>query len=249
MSIMAAIAGLIFGLIVGGLLKLLADRLPTGGRDLLSPATCAACDARLDLVERLPVISYIRQRGRCGHCGAAIPTGHLLVELAAGAGSSALTLWLFPQPTLYVLLLLLYVGIVATAIDLEHRIIPNRLLLAGAAAVALVELLSGPALLLSGVEGGALLFVLALVLAIAGRGGFGFGDVKYLALVGFALGPVIGLVALFTAVLLGGLYAASLLARRRAGRRDTIAFGPFIAAASLLAPVLAVQFLIVHPAL
>lgn len=249
MSLVAAVAFLIVGLIAGGLLTAVTERLPAGGGNLFAPATCAACEARLEPVERLPVLSYLRQRGRCRHCGAAIPLRHLFIEIAAGVGSLALTLWLFPQPTLYVLLLLLYVGIAATAIDLEHRIIPNRLLLAGAAAVAAAELLSGPNLLLPGVEGGALLFVLALVLAIAGRGGFGFGDVKYLALVGFALGPVIGLFALFTAVLLGGLYAASLLVRRRAGRRDTIAFGPFIAIASLLAPVLAAQILFVHPAL
>lgn len=239
LSVSGAVLFVLLGLSVGSFLTVVASRLPRRESVVRPPSHCPQCGVRLGPAELIPVVSFLAQRGRCRHCGEPIPPRYLWLEVAAGAGSGALALWLFPQPRLYVLLALLYIGLAATAIDLEHRVIPNRLLAAGAVAVALAVLAAGPRGLVGALEGGLLLFLLALALAVAGRGGFGFGDVKYLGLVGFALGPAVGVLALFAAVLLGGLYAALLLGLRRAGRRDSIAFGPFIAAGSLLAPVLA----------
>ena len=69
-----------------------------------------------------------------------------------------------------------------------------------------------------------------LLLCLAVPGGFGGGDIKLMAAAGLLLGWSQAFVAAFLAVLSGGGYAAYLLARGRAGRRDHIAFGPFLCA-------------------
>ena len=69
-----------------------------------------------------------------------------------------------------------------------------------------------------------------LLLCLAVPGGFGGGDIKLMAAAGLLLGWSQAFVAAFLAVLSGGAYAAYLLARGRAGRRDHIAFGPFLCA-------------------
>lgn len=237
-SLIAALLFLLVGAAAGRALSLLAARIPRDTPIFAALDPCPHCAARPDFLGAVPILGYVLRHGRCPACGTRTTPRDMLIESVSAVGTVLLGLWLLGQPRLVVLLLLLYVGITATAIDLEHRIIPNRLLLAGATLIAAALVLAGPGDLPGALEGAALLFVVALILALLGRGGFGFGDVKYLALVGFALGPAVGIMALFAAVLCGGLYATALLVLRRAGRRDTIAFGPFIAIGSLAAPIL-----------
>lgn len=83
----------------------------------------------------------------------------------------------------------------------------------------------------------ALALVLALVAAALGSG-FGLGDVVLCGLIGLVTGAVgwwLPLVALYTAFLLGGLYAVVHVVVRRRSRRDAVPFGPFLVAGALLA--------------
>jgi leader peptidase (prepilin peptidase) / N-methyltransferase len=79
---------------------------------------------------------------------------------------------------------------------------------------------------------------LLLLHAITRGRGLGLGDVKLGTAIGTGLGPAIGLAALGSAFVLGGAYATLLLATRRASRRDTVPFGPFLAAGTVLAALL-----------
>ena len=85
--------------------------------------------------------------------------------------------------------------------------------------------------LIGAVAGGAGLFLLYLILAIASRGGMGMGDVKLAAVLGLYLG-FLGwgnlLVGAFAAFLFGGVFGLVLLAARRAGRKSAIPFGPWM---------------------
>ncbi len=115
-------------------------------------------------------------------------------------------------------------------IDLEHRIIPNRLTGLGAVlALALLALLDRDALvehLVAGAAAGGFL----LAAALAYPGGMGMGDVKLAAVLGLFLGRDVGpamLVALVAGVLVGALVIARKGARE--GRRTAIPFGPFLA--------------------
>ncbi len=128
---------------------------------------------------------------------------------------------------------------IAAAIDLRTGLIPNVLsrgIAIGALAVAAEEGALTQALAGAVIVGGSLL---SLYLLTRGRG-LGLGDVKLGVAIGAGCGPTIGVLALGSAFILGGSFAAVLIATRRARRGDAIPFGPFLAAgtAAVTAPAL-----------
>ncbi len=141
------------------------------------------------------------------------------------------------SPDLAVLRAMLVPALVACSlIDLERRIIPNRI----TGPAALIALVAGLALDPGGEPGRLVWAALAggflLAAALASPSGMGMGDVKLLAVMGLFLGrPVV--VALFVA-LLGSIAAAGYLARRHGvavARKSAIPFGPYLAAGGILA--------------
>ncbi|MFC2029557.1 prepilin peptidase [Chloroflexota bacterium] len=115
-----------------------------------------------------------------------------------------------------------------TLVDLRVRRIPNTLVLAllGLGLVQVIWLGQPPlAALLGLLVGGGLL----LLIALAGRGAMGAGDVKFAGALGVVLGYPLILHGLFAGILAGGLAALVLLVTRRVGRKDYIAYGPYLA--------------------
>lgn len=128
-------------------------------------------------------------------------------------------------------------------IDLDHQLIPNRVLFPGTAAAgillaigALVDAMGGA--LLRGLSGALAYFAFLLVIALIARGGFGMGDVKLALLLGLFLGYV-GWGELATgvilAIVLGGVVSAVLLLLTRRGRKSKFAYGPFLVVGAWLA--------------
>ena len=152
-----------------------------------------------------------------------------IVRLAL-AGWGAVLIWGAPGPASWVPGLLI-TGLLVTImlVDFQTRRIPNALVLAllGWAAVQLVwpGQLSLRDAGLGLLVGGGSFFLLALI----GRGAMGIGDVKLAAALGALLGYPLILPALLGGVLAGGIGAVALLVTRRAGRKDSMAYGPYLA--------------------
>lgn len=177
------------------------------------------------------------------------------VELLSGAGflGAYLKYGLRPESGVFVFYLCLM--LVIAFIDLRERLILNMLVLpavpvaillatfipVGAAAPQFLEAANfsiGPFnLFLFSMLGGALAFIILLLPALIKPGGMGFGDVKLAGLVGLATGFPGSLVAMFLAIVGGGMLAVVLLILRHKNRRDAIPFGPFICAGMLAALV------------
>lgn len=126
---------------------------------------------------------------------------------------------------------LLVTGLLVTIslVDFQVRRIPNALVLALLLLAVLQALWLGqPALtaLALGLLAGGGLF---LLLALLGRGAMGAGDVKLAAALGALLGFPLVLRGLLWGVLAAGVVALLLLITRRAGRKDTMAYGPYLA--------------------
>ena len=85
-------------------------------------------------------------------------------------------------------------------------------------------------MLLSGLLGGSIF----LLLALTSKGGFGGGDVKFMAVIGVWLGLKYTLLTMLVSIFLGGIGAAFLLFMRIKGRKDYIPFGPYMALATFL---------------
>jgi leader peptidase (prepilin peptidase)/N-methyltransferase len=225
----------ILGAVVGSFLNVCIDRLPTGMSIISSPPShCPFCQKRIAVKDLIPVFSYLWLRGRCRYCQAQIPQRLLWVELGTGA-LFAFLYWHYGL-SWQLLITIVYscLFIVVMVIDLEHHIIPNKIVYPGMALALILSLLAQlgvvetePGIVRAAIGGGAGL-VLLLLPALVYRGGMGFGDVKLAALVGLVTGFPLVIVALFLAIVSGGMVAAILLLLKKKRWREGMAFGPFL---------------------
>jgi leader peptidase (prepilin peptidase)/N-methyltransferase len=225
----AALAGG-FGLLLGSFLNVVAYRLPRG-ESLASPASrCPGCDTPIKPYDNVPVLSWLLLRGRCRSCGTSIAWRYPLVELAT-ALLLALTVFVVgANEDVWLGLAFVLLLVPVTVIDLDFRIIPNKLMIAGTVAAPAILALTRPDdipehLIAACAAGGFL-----LVAAIAYPSGMGMGDVKLAFVMGLFLGRDVG-VAMLVALVAGSLIGVAIMARKgtQEGRKTAIPFGPFLA--------------------
>jgi len=216
----------IIGWLVGGVLNVLADDMPQKAR--LRLPHCARCGARRPLVAWSATVGYLTGRGRCPDCAAPWSRRAVWVELTA----AVVFVLLFDHYgfTGHMLLLSVYMAILIliTVIDLEHRLVLNRVI----GPSILLALIAGPftpglslkAMLVGGLVGFGLFYVVALLYP----GGMGAGDVKLAAFIGLITGFPVVFVALLVTVFAGGLISLLLILTRIRSRRDYIPYGPFL---------------------
>jgi leader peptidase (prepilin peptidase)/N-methyltransferase len=124
------------------------------------------------------------------------------------------------------------------AVDLERRILPNRLVLPTLLVVLAAQLALDPSFYLETLASavGAGLFL--LLPSLFRRGAVGMGDVKLAALLGAALGPLV-VTALAIGLFGAGVYALLLVAARsRSVLGQEIPLGPFLAGGAIVAVLL-----------
>jgi leader peptidase (prepilin peptidase)/N-methyltransferase len=226
----------VFGAIMGSFLNVVSYRLPRHVSLITPRSSCPVCDAPVKPYDNIPILSWMILRGRCRSCSARISPRYPLVEAltAALCAGTVLAHHTAAGITLSIVLILLVVP--AALIDLEHRIIPNRITAPGAVLGLGIGLALDPGseperLIAAAAAGG---FLLAAALAYPG--GMGMGDVKLAAMMGLFLGPAVAaavLVALVAGVVVGG----AIIARKgaREGRKTAVPFGPFLAGGALVA--------------
>jgi len=225
------------GAVVGSFLGVVASRLPRGESLVRPRSRCDRCGHLVRVRDNLPVVSWLLLRGRCRDCGAPIPARLLAIELVTAALFGAWALRLGPAPDIAELALglaLIAILVVVAAIDFEHRIIPNRVLVPGAAFALAVVALGVPDELLEHAlaavaSGGGL-----LVVALARPGGMGMGDVKLAATMGLYLGAAVA-PALLAGFAAGAAVGVAIVVRQGTGaRKRAIPFGPFLALGGLI---------------
>jgi len=147
-----------------------------------------------------------------------------------------------PQPAL----LIAYLAVLAViaVIDLRTLRAPNRIVLPMIAAALVVSLALPRPDALEAVLGALAAFGLLLVVAMAGRGSMGLGDVKYGALCGAAVGLHGVLPMLAFTFVSGGAFALAVLALRLRERRDVVAFTPFLFAGVVFSAIWSPSYLV-----
>ena len=178
----------------------------------------------------MPVFSWLFLKGKCRYCGEPISLRYCVVELLAGVLAAACALvfgltWA-ALTAFFACCILLAVAL----IDADTQEIPDGLVIALAVvAVAAVWSIPGRTIV-DRLIGMACVSVPMLLIDLLIPTSFGGGDVKLMAAGGFLLGWKGTLLAMFIALIGGGGYGIWLLSRKKAGRRDHFAFGPFLAA-------------------
>jgi leader peptidase (prepilin peptidase)/N-methyltransferase len=226
----AALMAGAFGAVLGSFLNVVAYRLPRHESVVTPRSRCPRCQTQIRSIDNVPVLSWVLLRGRCRDCSEPIPARYPLVELATGLLLAAVALTAPALADLALGMVLVVLLIPVTLIDLDHRIIPNRLMLIGSAVSLALLVALAPDRLLEHLLAATLAGGFLLVAAIARPGGMGMGDVKLAAVLGLFLGRSVG-PAMLVALLAGSLVGAAIIARKgtREGRRTAIPFGPFLA--------------------
>jgi leader peptidase (prepilin peptidase)/N-methyltransferase len=230
----ASLAGFV-GLLFGSFLNVVAYRLPRG-ESLAAPASrCPGCDTAIKPYDNVPVISWLLLRGRCRSCGEPIAWRYPLVELATGLLMALCVVVVGAREDVWLGLAFVLLLVPVTVIDIDFRIIPNKLVLAGAVAAVAILALTRPGELpehvIAGVAAGGFL----LLAAIAYPAGMGMGDVKLAFVMGLFLGREVG-AAMLVALVAGSVVGVAIMARKGAaeGRKTAIPFGPFLAFGGLV---------------
>jgi leader peptidase (prepilin peptidase) / N-methyltransferase len=221
------------GLALGSFLNVVAARLPRGVSVVRPASACMSCSTPIAWYDNVPLVSYVVLRGRCRACAARIPIRYPVVELATALLVAACVLAFGLTLDALVAAFFCAVLVAVSAIDLEHRIIPNRLVLPATAIVLVAQTALEPSLEWTLAALGSSLFLLLAVLAYPA--GMGMGDVKLALLLGAALGRTVP-VALMVGMLSALVPVVFLFARHgSAARKMTIPFGPFLALGGVVA--------------
>jgi leader peptidase (prepilin peptidase)/N-methyltransferase len=233
---------ILLGMVIASFLNVCGDRLPAGESLVYPPSHCPACQRRLRVKDLIPVFSYLWLRGRCRYCQATIPRRILWVEVGTGV-LFGLIYWRYGLSIeLPIALVYSCIFIVILVIDLEHRLILNKIVYPAMAVALLLSIFfsifSIQSTIVPGIKeaaiGGGIGFGLFLLVALISRGGMGWGDVKMAALIGLVTGLPLTFVALLMGVILGGLVAGLLLALKIKKRKEAVPFGPFLSVATIV---------------
>ncbi|HXB63971.1 MAG TPA: prepilin peptidase [Solirubrobacteraceae bacterium] len=231
----ATLAG-VMGAVFGSFLNVVAYRLPRRESIVKPRSRCTSCGAPVRPYDNVPILSWLALRGHCRTCAAPISPRYPLVEAATALLCAAAVLAHTRAASITLSVALILVLVPAALIDLEYRIIPNKLTAAGALlALALGTALDPagePGRLIAGAAAGGFL----LAAALAYPGGMGMGDVKLAGVMGLFLGAAVAS-AMLIALLSGVLVGTAILARKGAasGRKTKVPFGPFLALGGIVA--------------
>jgi leader peptidase (prepilin peptidase)/N-methyltransferase len=224
------------GLVFGSFATVVAHRVPRGEGFVTGRSHCPSCGEQIAAYDNVPVLSWLVLRGKCRSCSASIPARYPLTELAMAVlfVATALILGTGDVGALVNGLVLCAVLVVITVTDLEQRVIPNKVLAAGAVAALAIAAVSDPSSiperLEAAVAAGGVLFLIAL----AYPRGLGMGDAKLVAVMGLFLGSAVA-PAVLVGFATGAVVGVVLIARQgAAARKKAVPFGPFLALGGLV---------------
>ena len=199
------------------------------------PSACGSCGAQIAWRDNIPVVSYLLLRGRCRTCGVRIGARYLAVELLTAFLVAACFLHFGLTADAFLAAFFCSALVVLSAIDVERRILPDKIVLPSAGIILAAQLLLHPDQWLEWILAplGAAAFLFAALLAYPK--GMGMGDVKLCLLLGAMLGKLV-LVALMIGMVAALVPAVVLVVRHgSAARKMAIPFGPFLAFGAVVA--------------
>ncbi|MCA1248455.1 A24 family peptidase [Massilia sp. MS-15] len=261
-TLAATLVAALFGLLVGSFLNVVIHRIPKmmqresdnyvaqeSGREpphtdrynLMVPRSrCPHCGHGITAMENIPVISWLALRGKCRSCKAPISARYPAVELLTGFLAGVLV-WTFGSGLAgLAALLFLFLLVAMTFIDIDTQLLPDDLTYPLLWAGLLVNLDATFVPLADAVIGAAagylvLWAVYWLFKLATGKEGMGYGDFKLLAALGAWLGwQMLPAIILLSSVV-GALVGIGLIVVAKRGRDKPIPFGPYLAAAGLIA--------------
>jgi leader peptidase (prepilin peptidase) / N-methyltransferase len=224
----------ILGLLIGSFLNVVASRVPKGMSVIHPPSHCESCGHRLSLLDLIPVFSWVASRGKCRYCGESFSIRYALWEAVTGGLFVLTAAVLGPVYELIPGLVLVSMLVAIVQTDLEHMIIPDKIVLFGCIAGVLLRIWIHPRPLwqygVAFVAGGLILYGIALLgQLLLKKESMGGGDIKLLAVLGLYIGIQGTVLTLFLASVIGLFVSLFLILARIVRKEEPIPFGPYLA--------------------
>ena len=243
-AFVAVVAGLA-GLAIGSFLNVVIARVPKRQSVVQPRSHCPSCDAPIAGRDNVPVVSWLVLGRKCRSCSAPISWRYPMVELVTAGLFVAMAFRFGPDAVVAAFCLFMAFLLAVTVVDLEHFIVPNRIVYPTLGLSVILLAVAAAAdhhwnLLARSAIGGAIGFVALGVIHVIQPRGMGFGDVRMAGIIGIYLGwlglPQLA-VGLFLAFLLAGVIGVGLVVFGGRGAKTRVPFAPFLAAGALLTVV------------
>jgi leader peptidase (prepilin peptidase)/N-methyltransferase len=263
----ATVLAFLFGLLIGSFLNVCIYRWPRDLSVVRPRSHCPSCAQIIAWYDNIPLLSYALLGARCRHCRARIPVRYPIVELVTGLAFSYFVMTLGPALPAVKMCVFAAALIALLFCDLEERILPDELTLGGAvvglafaAFVAMPDTTAQSLVWFAGVDltgradwlaesalGAALPAAILwgggwLYEKVRHREGLGFGDVKFMLMVGAFLGLNGAFLTLMLGALAGSILGGGYMLLTRKDSFYELPFGTFLSAAAL-----AVAIFFPHP--
>jgi leader peptidase (prepilin peptidase)/N-methyltransferase len=214
----------------GSFATAVAHRVPRGMPIAMARSECPSCGAQIAAYDNIPILSWAILRGRARCCGAPISPRYPLTELIVGLcfAGTALVYWDDPAEMAIGFVFVTMLAAI-TLTDLEQRIIPNKILIAGSILCLAIAVPTDPGGLVERAIAAAAAGGVMFAVVLAYPKGMGLGDVKLMAAMGLFLGSAVA-PAILAALLVGTAVGLAMIARHGSeARKMAIPFGPFLA--------------------
>jgi prepilin signal peptidase PulO-like enzyme (type II secretory pathway) len=227
----------ILGISLGSFLTVCVERLPKGESLIHRRSHCSRCQTKLHFYELIPIVSFIRQRGRCRSCHERIsllyPTLELISAIIVVWSVLEFGLGLEALQKIMLLLLLLVIAV----IDARHFLIPDVLVGFGAVTYLFLQLFLHPSRIPSALGDSVASGGIVYLVYLAGNFLFkkktmGMGDIKLSAALGLILGLKLFFFSFWIACTLGAIYGLMRIIVSNVPKDTKIPFGTMLAISS-----------------
>ena len=232
----------IVGIVFGSFFNVCIFRIPEGISISRPPSHCMSCNTRLKPIDLIPVLSYLMSGRKCRYCYEKISSRYAIVELITGLlFLTVFMLYGISTSTIYYLVLVSLL-IIITFIDIDHFIIPDKILVFGAIFSMIFNLLFKEipvkdSILGVFICGGSVWIIVLLIEFVIKKECMGGGDIKLFAMLGFYMGVKNGLLTALLSVYVGAVYGICVIIISRIKRKEynsVIPYGPFIPIGALI---------------
>ena len=214
---------------LGSFLNVVIHRLPRGESLVHPRSRCPSCQTQIAGYDNIPIVSWLALRGRCRHCGAPISPRYPAVELITALVFAAVVLVRGFDDDLIIELPFVAALIALAGIDLDHRLLPNKIVYPLAAWGVVAVLIADRDDIVEHLVAGTGAFLFLFLAVLAYPRGMGMGDVKLAGAMGIYLGTSV-IPALLVAFLSGSVVGIVIIAREgAAARKKAVPFGVFLA--------------------
>jgi leader peptidase (prepilin peptidase)/N-methyltransferase len=236
----------VLGLIIGSFLNVVIYRIPRDQSIIKPPSHCPTCNTKLKWYDNIPILSYLLLKGKCRYCGAKISIKYPLIEIL-----TALSFILVFQQygfSLNSLKWIIFACLLTSTglIDFFEGVVPDIIVIPGLTLGIAFSLFYGMTVFLQSLYGMLLMAGFFLIIILLTKGGMGWGDLTFGAMIGSFLGFQFSLLTLFMAFIIGAVTGLVVIITKKKGRKDTMPFGPFLSIAAFISSIYGLAILRIY---